>query len=518
MTALFILAYGVVTALSFPHAWGDGAIDFGWFLGWLGPACLGIALAGRSPGRAALLGLLGGWLAHSIVFHWIYIAAVRYGGANPAVGGVAALGLALYPAVFIGIFGWGWSRLDTSKWWAPLAGAALWAALDHARSFVLTGFPWAVLGYAQHENPLLLALAPWTGVYGLSFVTAAVGLALGCAVVAWRSGATSPRRHALVAAAVFLGAHLAGGVGYLLHQESSGPAVRVGILQGNIDQGNKWDPEAAARTLEIYGELTRRAAEDGAQVVLWPETAAPGFPEPLPPGFDHNPLRRRLHDLADESGVVLVVGALGGHPNAPYDSAFVFLPGSTAWQRYDKAHLVPFGEYLPMRPWIGRFVNAIARGSANTDVRAGEGPAAVELGGLASAGTPICYELLFPDLVRRFRVKGAEFLLAMTNDAWYGRSGAPYQFLAITALRSAEGQVWTARAANTGVSAVIDDRGRVRSRTAIFERDLLVEDLPRRELGPISFYARHGDVFVWGCWVSAAVAIGLQSRRRERQA
>lgn len=516
MRGLWALAYGLVTALSFPHAWGTGSIDFGSVLVWLGPACLAVALAGCRPRRAAGLAFLGAWLAHSLVFHWIYIAAVRYGGANPAVGVVAAVGLALYPAVFVGLFGWGWSRLDPRKWWTPLAGAALWAALDHARSFVLTGFPWAVLGYAQHKNPLLISLAPWAGVYGLSFVTAAVGLALGTAFVAWRSRGASPRGPAQLVAAVLVGAHLVGGVAFLLHDEASGPAVRVGILQGNIDQGAKWEPEAAARTLAIYEGLTRRAAQAGAQVVLWPETAAPGFPEPIPPGFDHNPLRRRLHALADQSGVVLVVGALGGDPNTPHDSAFVFSPGSADWQRYDKAHLVPFGEYLPFRRWIGGFVNAIARGSANTDVRAGAGPAVMALGGLASAGTPICYELLFPDLVRRFRVEGAEFLLAMTNDAWYGRSGAPYQFLAITALRAAEGRVWTARAANTGVSAVIDDRGRVRSRTTIFERDLLVADLPRRRWAQMSFYARHGDVFVWACWLLAAVAVGL-GRPREGQ-
>jgi apolipoprotein N-acyltransferase len=463
---------------------------------------------------------LGGWLAHSIVFHWIYIAAVRYGGANPGVGVVAVVGLALYPALFVGLFGWGWSRLDRTRWWAPLAGAALWSALDHARSFVLTGFPWALLGYTQHENPLLLALAPWTGVYGLSFVTAGVGLSLGCAFSAWRSAARSPKPAVLVAVTLLAVAHAGGAVSYLGHNEASGPIVRVGILQGNIDQSRKWNPDAASRTLAVYEELTRRAVKKGAQVVLWPETAAPGFPEPIPPGLDHNPLRERLHALADETGSYVVVGALGGDPFAPYDSAFVFAPGSEQLQRYDKAHLVPFGEYLPMRALIGTFVNAIARGSANTDVRVGAGPASLSLGELASVGTPICYELLFPDLVRRFRVEGSELLLAMTNDAWYGRSGAPYQFLAMSAFRSAEGRVWAARAANTGVSAVIDDRGRVRERTAIFERDLLVADLPRRErgAGDVSFYARHGDLFVWACWLVAALAIGLWGRRREGQA
>ncbi len=286
-------------------------------------------------------------------------------------------------------------------------------------------------------------------------------------------------------------------------------------MQGNIDQGQKWDPEAAVRTLTLYEELTREAAARGAVLVLWPETAAPGFPEPVPPGLGSNPLRDRLRRLSEETGVVLVAGALGGEPSAARDSAFVFAPGVPGWQRYDKSHLVPFGEYLPFRRFIGGFVNAIARGSASTDVQAGPGPRALEIPELASVGVPICYELLFPDLVRRFRADGAELLLAITNDAWYGRTGAPYQFLAITALRSAESGVWTARAANTGVSALIDGRGRVREQTKIFERDVLVADVPTRT-GPPTLYARVGDRLIWMCWGAVAVGLlisGLRTRR-----
>jgi apolipoprotein N-acyltransferase len=136
-----------------------------------------------------------------------------------------------------------------------------------------------------------------------------------------------------------------------------------------------------------------------------------------------------------------------------------------------------------------------------------------------NAGVPICYELLFPDLVRRFVDDGAQVLFAITNDAWYGRTGAPYQFLAMTALRSAEARVWTARAANTGVSAIIDARGRVRSRTRIFERDWLAVDVPLRP-APIggSFYTRYGDVFAWACWMGIAGLGLLGVSRRHRRA
>jgi apolipoprotein N-acyltransferase len=277
------------------------------------------------------------------------------------------------------------------------------------------------------------------------------------------------------------------------------------VLQGNIDQGVKWDRDWAEQTLQIYEDLSHRAAGRGAEAVLWPETAVPA------PLFRDPGLRRRLATLARELKALLVVGGVGidaeGDEIRFFDSAFAFGPLGQLRDRYDKSHLVPFGEYVPMRPLLGRFLGTVASGIASSDVSAGPGPRSLELPraagrGSVTVGVPICYELLFPDLVRRFVQDGAAVLFAVTNDAWYGRTGAPYQFLAMTALRSAETRVWTARAANTGVSAIIDHRGRVRARTRIFERDLLVADVPLRPppRGG-SLYARYGDVFVLGCWM-----------------
>jgi apolipoprotein N-acyltransferase len=183
---------------------------------------------------------------------------------------------------------------------------------------------------------------------------------------------------------------------------------------------------------------------------------------------------------------------------------------------------VPFGEYLPLRALLGRFIRAVATGAAGRDVSAGPGPRALALPAaeagepVVTLGVPICYELLFPDLVRRFAGGGAQVLLAITNDAWYGRTGAPHQFLAITALRSAENGLWTARAANTGVSALIDARGQVQEQTRIFEPGLLVGDVPLRDAArPPTFYARHGDWLPFGCWLAAA---GLWVRDWRRRA
>lgn len=513
----WLAAFAVALFLSFPHPVGGRVLDLGLVLSWFAPALLLLGLRGLAPRAAAGAAFAAGLVAHAMVFHWIYVATVHYGHAPAPVGVIAAFGLGLYPALFFGVFGAVFGVLARAGLASPLAVAALWVALEHARSVVATGMPWALIGYAQHANAPLVAWAPFTGVWGLSFVVVAIGAALARAVVLRRADAP------LGVAFAALGALLAAGALDLARDPGQPEAsVRIGVVQGNVDQDVKWSPEWAERTLADYEALTRRAADDGAQVVVWPETAVPGSPD-----YDPN-LAERLAALARELRVALVVGAVGVEPRTEgglryFDSAFVIGPDGLYPDRYDKTVLVPFGEYVPFRALLGTFIEAIARGAANTDVSAGRAPRAVAVpladGSALLAGVPICYELLFPDAVRRFLspagANGAEMLLAITNDAWYGRTGAPHQFLVMTALRSAENRVWTARAANTGISAVIDDRGRVRMQTPLFEQTLLVADVPRRP-APVggSFYARHGNWLPAACWLATAGLLLAAWRRR----
>jgi apolipoprotein N-acyltransferase len=522
---LLLSGYVAVTFLAFPHPIGDRVLDLGVPLAWLSPALLLLALHDLTPARAGRWGFAAALVAHSLILHWIYIVTVRYGHAPVIAGVLAPMALGAYAAAFTGALAAGWAWLGRRGLASPFAAAGLWTALDHLRSFALSGFPWATLGYAQHANPGLLALAPYTGVYGLSFVTALGGAAL-CRAVLDARGRRRPGVGVWAALAVVVAAHVGGFRGGASADADAGlETLRVAVLQGNIDQGVKWNPTRSEEILRVYEDLTRRAAAAGAQVVVWPETSVPG-------GIEADALpARRLAKLGRETGAVLVLGAVGleydggARPVRFYDSAFVLEPGAGTFAgRYDKAHLVPFGEFVPLADRLGRVFVAIARGMSTTGVTSGSGPRALDFDVPGSperqvrAGIPICYELLFPDLVRRFVEDGAEVLLAITNDAWYGRTGAPFQFLAITALRSAENRVWTARAANTGVSAIIDSRGRVRSQTPIFERGWLVADVPLRP-APIggSFYTRYGDVFAWACWVGVA-ALGFHGFSRRSSA
>ncbi|NNL65159.1 MAG: hypothetical protein HKP30_02850, partial [Myxococcales bacterium] len=174
--AAWLAAYAVATFLSFPHPIGDVVLDLGRVAGWLGPVFLWIGLGGLRPGRAAGLGFLAGWAAYTAILHWIYVVTVVYGHAPVVAGWLAPPGLALYIALFPALFGALCAWLPDHPALRAVAAATVWTAVDHFRSFALTGFPWATLGYAQHENALLLPLSAFTGVYGLSFLTVLGGI------------------------------------------------------------------------------------------------------------------------------------------------------------------------------------------------------------------------------------------------------------------------------------------------------------------------------------------------------
>jgi len=511
----WILAYVAATFFAFPQPIGDDfVLDLGLVLAPVAPALLLVALRGVAPGRALRVGFVAGWLAHAALLHWAYVATVSYGHAPVIAGVLAPFGMALYPALFIAGFA-GVAGLLAQRGLAnPFLLAAAWVTFEWLRSWVLTGFGWGTLGYAWHAGTSFTAAL--AGVYGLSFLVVWLGALISRPVSKWL-----PR-----AALLLVGAHAALALTYdsVLEGQhiplSDGKRIRVAALQGNIDQDAKWTPEAFEDTLQAYEDLTRRAAADGAQLIAWPETAVPA-PLAIPELHD------RIADLAREVKTPLVVGAIGvdfdaqGRPIAHYDSAFVFSHEGVLLDRYDKTHLVPFGEYLPLRPLLGSFIRAIATGSIANDVSAGEGVRAIDVplanGESIRVGIPICYELIFPDLVRRFAADRAEILVGITNDAWYGRTGSPHQFLAMTALRSAETALPGVRAANTGVSALIGADGRAFARTRIFERDLLVGDVELPAEPPLTPYAAYGDRFAHACAVATVLASCFALLRGRKQ-
>jgi len=503
-----LVGHALATFLAFPHELpSGGSIDFGLLFVWLVPATLVLGIDGLPPRRAAYQAFMASLAGHAFLFHWFFVVTVFYGGMPWGLGLLAPLLPALYVSIFTAAFAalWVWLGARCEGAWAVMFGAALWVSLDWARAHFLGGFPWATLGYALHLDLPLLGITRWTGVYGLSFVAVALGLALARALPASGRSEGAARR---VAGGVAICVVLAHGLGLGLQRTEPGvmEEVRIAAIQGNIDQREKWSEDRRERILETYTSASEEAVDLGAQWIVWPETAVPGLLEADPA------LSARIGRLVRRSRADFVVGGMGITPDASgqriaafFDSAFVVDRRGRLVDRYDKTQLVPFGEFVPLRGLLGHVFQALATGMASSDVTPGRAPRVSLIDGGPDArpplrvGIPICYELIFPHLVRRFGAGGAGVLLAITNDAWYGRTGAPHQFLAMTALRAAENGRWVVRAANTGISAIIDARGRVRERTPLFEQAVLVADVPVVRSGGLTFYARHGDVFAWGC-------------------
>lgn len=523
-------AFGVATFFAFPHEVPglDGRVlDLGLLGAWLVPAALVVATSGRPPRRAARAAFFASFATHTLFFYWFLVVTMVYAGMPVWLGILAPLVPALYVAPFTALFVWAWRRFERPGLVGVLGGAALWVAVDWARGQLFGGFPWATLGYALHADAPLLFVTRWGGVYALSFLAAAVGIALARAYCARGdvAGARGARRDLAWVVGAVVALHVVGAVVGDPNPAGGARTFRVAAIQGNVDQGEKWAAERRERILSRYLALSEQAARDGAQWIVWPETAVPGIVE------NDGILRDRLAALARDHAVTLVVGGMGVEIDyaarrfsAFFDSAFLFDPDGALEDRYDKTHLVPFGEYVPLRAVLGTFFQSIATGLSSSDVTPGDRPrnmALVAPGADAAdpdaarllAGVPICYELLFPDLVRRFGAEGATVLLAITNDAWYGRTGAPHQFLAMTALRAAETGLPLVRAANTGVSALVDARGVVVERSRLFEEAIVIGDIEVFEGRPPTFYARFGDVFVLLCglgWAASAALGGVR--------
>lgn len=513
--------YAVLTVLSFPHELPGGfAFDLGLVFVWFGPAALIVGIEGLTPRRAARAAFIASLAAHFVLFHWFFVVTVRYGGMPTWLGLLTPLAPALYVSIFGALFAWCWTRFGVTSRFPIMFGAMLWVAIDWMRGFFMGGFPWATLGYALHLDSPLVAWTRWAGVYSLSFFAVVIGIALGRV---WLRRGASTVRSLFVSVGCIAAAHV---VGFWISAADfdSAVTVRIAAVQGNIDQGQKWDDGLRERILDTYLDLSAVAADQGAQWIVWPETAVPGLLEAEPA------LRSRVSHLARSRNVWLIVGATGvdfdpisRRFTSFYDSAFVFDPKGNILDRYDKTHLVPFGEYVPLRDLFGRFFKALARGLSSTDIVPGQKPRTVTIKGPGvdaiplQVGVPICYELLFPHVVGAFGAAGAGVMLAITNDAWYGRTGAPHQFLAMTTVRAAENGRWMVRAANTGISAIIDSRGRVREASALFEEAVLVADIPVATQAPATFYARFGDVFAGLCVLGLAIILGLKKMQARKQ-
>jgi apolipoprotein N-acyltransferase len=497
--ALAVLS-GVLLALSFPK--------FGhWSLAWVALTPLLLALPGATVGQGALLGYLTGAVSAIGILYWTALVVVQYGGLALPVG-IAIMALLCFAFALFPLL-WGatvavWCRAFGPK--AVLLAPFAWVATEVLRAHTFFEFPWCLLGYSQQPNPPVIQIAAFTAVYGVSFVVAQAN-----ALVAYAALVPSHRGRATAALALLIGGLYAHGLSTLAEPLPASRHLRVALVQGGIRQEEKWKPEGAAGNIERHVALTRQASAAGARLVAWPESAVPFY-------YDYTPdLAAELRDLVRERGVYLLFGnddreVVAEGADRVFVGAKMLTPEGRVSLRYHKIQLVPFGEFVPLARVLtlgGRYAAKLVQQVA--DFTPGSDPVVGEVDGQRIAAF-ICYEAVFPALVRRFTAQGADLLVNLTNDAWYGRTSAPYQHLAMAAFRAVENGKYLVRAANTGITAVIDPRGRVVEETALFTSTVLVRDVPI--VPGLTFYAAHGDVFAWACFGSTlALTASLLSNR-----
>ena len=452
------------------------------FVAWFAFVPLLVALdqpACRRPFLCAYVSGLVFWLG---TIYWLmYVTAA------------GTIVLCFYLALYFGLFG----RLLAAGRMKKLPGlamvffaGALWVCLEYLRSYLMTGFPWALLGYSQYLHLPALQIADLSGTWGVSFTVMLVNA--GIVVFIRQRRLKVLAVCALIVAAV----HIYGF--WRISRDAAvpaQPAVRVAVVQGNIPQEMKWDQSARTFILQKYLRLSAQAAELRPDLIAWPEAAFP-FPgvEAAEPAFVEY-----MRSLVEPLGAPLLLGAVTAQGEQYYNSALLY----PDLQRYDKLHLVPFGEYIPLRralPFLDTIVpiGDVSRGSAYTIFKLASG------GGQAFFSALICFEDVFPELSRRFVAEGAQFLVNITNDAWYEHTAASYQHLQASVLRAVENRIWVVRAANTGISGFIRPSGQVVASVQgadgehIFIEGVLDRDVPLRT-GPQTVYTRWGDVFVLFC-------------------
>ncbi len=507
-------------ALSFPN---HSIYIFAWvgLVPWL------VANNAKSPLWSFVLSLICGMIFFMGIFDWI-LEISGYTYLHHAL-------LALYLGSYFGIFGLALSVISRRYGLAVSLVSApfIWVSLEYLRSnMFFLALPWGLLSHSQHNNPITIQIASITGAYGISFLIVAVNSAIAAGILALNSRQNTPKtdnsyhgpskRKLVVFASVALTLLVFDLVfGYLkLSTPLSGENIKISVVQGNIEQAKKWDKKYAGMIMETYTELSHRAAMDGPMLVVWPETATPKAIN-----IDRSVYNHVKRVVRDTSTALLIgssqqqkYGRKKSYKLKYTNSAFLIVPGKRKpeIQRYDKIRLLPFSEYLPMKktvPWsfiqVPNFAGYAPGDKFNVFKLAD-----------FQFGVTICWENIFPELVRNFVKNGGQFIVNITNEARFGQTAAPYQFLSMSIMRAVENRVFVVRCANTGISCFIDPCGRVFDRVKDKDgRNIFVPGVLTRSIIPSSqksFYTRYGNWLVWLSMFYSVILIVISFIRKRR--
>jgi len=444
---------------------------------------------GKGVYRTFLLGWLCGFVFYVGIIYWIVVVTTTYGKLTYPLGILVMLLLVSYLSLYIGLT-LAIARFIEEKiaFSVPTTLPFIWITMEYLRSFLLTGFPWESLGYSQYRSLLLIQCADITGVYGISFLIVYLNATL-YALLRGIPDKKIPYKEIILAILMVIVVALYGRWRLIEIKKVTEASVtmNVGLIQGNIDQGIKWNKAFREKAITTHQQLSMKALHENTRLIIWPESSTPFYFQ------SEQDYQHRIFEIIYDSDTYLLLGSpaytLRDGKWGNFNSAFLLSPSKKIIGRYDKIHLVPYGEYVPLKrffPFIHKMVEGIGNfypGQKTSLLTMPE----------ASFGVLICYEIIFPDLTRRFIKKGAKFLVNITNDAWFGKTSAPYQHLSMATFRAIENRRFIARAANTGISALIDATGKIKSSSTLFTEALITGKI--RLLNIPTFYSNYGDVF-----------------------
>lgn len=479
---ILALSCGIITVLSFPK------FNLSFFC-WISLIPLLFIILEKSPKQSFLLGLLAGFSFYATLIYWIPSVPSHYGGISVGLSFIIYIIFALFLALFWAFFSFLSSIIN--KFYPKLVFLVipfLWVSFEYILTHFLTGFPWGLLGYTQTKNIFFIQLASITGVYGLSFILVFFQSMF---VFSMKFRKKSPF---LLALTLILIIHIIGYIN-LKNIEPSRKSFSASVIQGNVSSDIYWDKISYDKIFSIFKQhldLSRQGYTQGAQLIIWPEFSVP-LCFSCPYGI-YQEFQKSLLGFVKNTGCTLVLGTneiKETQTNVSYYNTALCLSPNLSMTHYYKMHLVPFGEYTPYKKifsFIEKMTHAIG------DVTPGNEYTLHEFNGM-KFGSPICYEIIFPDLVRKFTKKGANFLVTITNDGWYGKTSAPYQHFSIAVMRAVENRRFLLRAATTGISGIIDPYGRILSKSSLETKDILIDVIT--PLNGLTFYSRYGDVLPW---------------------
>lgn len=498
-SVLLAVVSGLLTAFAFPARFGSLMLPDLGFLAWFSLVPLFVAIYHASLRRTFTLTFITAFIYHGIALYWLYKALTEYGKLSPLVTVLVLALMMTILAVYVSLAP-AWTRWFRKRW----GGSSIyllptaWVTVMIIRNyFPAGGFPWANISHTQAGYPIIIQNADLFGVYGLAFFMIMVNQLLAELVIGWGEAKKLHLGIKALAAVVIFSVVLAYGWYRMETIQTRSPSdrtIRVALVQGNIPQEEKWNDKMLAENFEVYSRYMNWISSGDITLTIWPESAYP-YVVPL----KANKLNAEKFGLNPEkkNSSWLLFGALlvdkVGNEEKMYNSSILVDNAGDIKGFYHKGHLVPFGEYVPFRKLLFFAKKLVAPVG---DFVAGKGAFPLTMKDF-KIGPLICYEDVFPEISREMVVNGANILINMTNDAWYGWTSAAYQHLSTSVFRAVENRRYVLRATNTGVTAVIDPRGKVELESRLFTRGVMATGVSL--FNGVTVYDRIGDLFAYLC-------------------